>query len=326
MIDTGISFATHAFGFHVGKFLTSESTHNKLRLTGALLEPAFYKTLRKGSKVQWIKEFYTTQITKIQTLFNLANLSIICIYANTLYGKLQEKYSISPLQLTTAYTITSTGIAVLAISAITICAVAAVIKYTDREGNSYTMNGLEIKNITTSSQASTKMVHTTKMVLNLALLIFSQNRWQLAFELGGTCYNFLGNLNLQWLRLSKDFQIPNNATISDVRLEYDILALEKENVVPFCGSHSMTKKNGISFLASKMNTSLLNHASYTRVITRHYTDGRYTHTSNHYKIEVPKFKTLFCPTCKKEPKQNGWSATVWNRYEGFFNGIIYFRD
>lgn len=123
---------------------------------------------------------------------------------------------------------------------------------------------------TSNQQEIAKMLHVTKLILNIGLACIAKNRFWFLVGLAGSSYSLLKNSSIQWLHFSREFrlQCPNIPEIRGATITYKILALEPEassvdkncaiclnnkTDMVFCTNHVFHKHCIGQFIAIKSN-------------------------------------------------------------------------
>lgn len=210
---------TEPFSLLVNTF-KSQLTFENTSAAANTLEAAFYFSLRGGSiqgkrLVKWLRNTSITYLCEIQFLFNAINVGLIACSTQKFLNEMQRSYIFSIIKERYGKK------ALESAPAATIVAVATVVflgwklvnrfspKLADPEsftkkdiGQTHTLNITETLG---DGQTISKILHITKLVLNVALACFAKNPFWFIVSLGTSSYSLWKNIQFKWITFSRDF-------------------------------------------------------------------------------------------------------------------------
>jgi hypothetical protein len=334
-------------------YLGSKVTGERILESSAMLEAAFYASIKGGlpettSKyVHWLRKTSIAYIHEIQLLFNMVNAVAVLFYAKKLIDEVQKKYPFSAVALAASSTagVLST---VVIVGAVLTVSVVLFDRYCKKQALSFKNenqfsklekdHSVEISENVRLQQKIAMGLHTTKVVLNVALAFFAKNRLGLVIELAGSGYSLLKNSQLKWFRFSKIFfhkltdvgkiKVDCNLLAIPVDLSYRstcILCLKEEKGKPkmsFCASHVYHQACIIENSVVSKSNQLIQNSKFPKRKTDHYTNGRYTHTSYEYSVKIPESNLPSCPICREVPRQNDCEIQIEDWKHRNFNAEV----
>lgn len=287
-------------------------------------ESGFYASLKVGlleanKAIRWIRETAISRITEIQFLFDSINFATICYFSYNLAEALTERYAFSILIQVGPWI---TG---AAIAAIVMVGTYFVLKkcYPDETLVS-SNNKVDIE-----KKANRGFVQTSKLVVNIALFIFAKNRLALGIGLLASAYSCFKNSKIKWLSFTREFPIQlhqNFRTVANrLTITYNMLSVpvdkshenddcmvcmnKEAEKVSTCARHVLCMDCAKRVVEEKSD-HLVRNLNYTRVETKNYTNGRYTHSTWHYDIRMPLENLPNCTKCNFPPLQNSCTGRV----------------
>lgn len=324
------------FVFYLGSQVTPEA----ISATSSTFEGSFYASLRAGSAqasriVKWVRESAVSRIHEIQIVFNTANALIVVYYANKFIGEIQSRFQFSVVDLASAWTF---GTLPMILTAGTAFAIGMLI--INRFSKDTTANEVYDPVVTICEkmiiqQEIAKMLHVTKLVLNIGLACMAKNRFWFLVGLAGSGYSLLKNSSIQWLRFSRQFEI-QNPHLPDTRgatITYKMLALKPEASMmdencpiclenqidmAFCANHVFHKHCMKQLVATK-SANFMDDWLITRYVT---TNNQHWTEKCNYFITVPEKNLPSCPQCRDFPLQNGCDILIHDQTFGNLNASV----
>ena len=348
--------------------LVSQVTWQNTSAAANTLEATFYASLRggvmqAGRLVNWMRETSIGYVNEIQILFNLANVGLIALSAKKLLDEVQNHYDFS---------IAKDGYRLWSLkSALVVVAVAGAVflgwklvnrlspalaqpeTVTKREKETFVnLNELgqqigesfeeevehtvHVAETLSIPQKIAKVLHTTKLVLNVALACFVKNRFWFVVSLSMSGYSLWKNIQLKWITFTRAF--PQEAINLDVPVTkltptYHMFALPTDKgecrfcfhynmeKMAFCANHAFCK-SCLGTIAHQKSAEFGNADRVLKTSTRHYQNGVYIRTSHHYSITIDQDKLPNCPECRDVPLQNTLSVEVSDRADGKFDASV----
>lgn len=322
------------FVFYLGSQVTPEA----ISATSSTFEGGFYASLRSGSEqasriVKWVRESAVSRIHEIQIVFNAANALIVVYYANKFIGEIQSRFQFSVVDLASAWTF---GTLPMILTAGTAFAIGMLI--INRFSKDTTANEVHDPAVTISEkmiiqQEIAKMLHVTKLVLNIGLTCMAKNRFWFLVGLAGSGYSLLKNSSIHWLQFSRQFEIqdPNVPDTRGATITYKMLALESsmanetcaiclENQIDmaFCVNH-VFHKNCMKQLVATKSANFMDDFLIDRCVT---TNNQNRTKKCSYSVTVPEKNLPSCPQCRDFPLQNGYDILIHDRTFGNCNASV----
>jgi hypothetical protein len=355
---------------HLIGTLVSQATWQNTSAAANTLEATFYASLRggvmqAGRLVNWLRETSIGYVNEIQILFNLANVGLIALSAKKLLDEVQTHYNFSIAKDGFGHWALKSAPVVVAVAGAVFLGwklinrlsptLAAPETVTKRETKTFVrvnqhgqqvgepfeqevQHTVDITETLSTQQKIGKVLHTTKLVLNVALACFVKNRFWFVVSFAMSGYSLWKNIQLKWITFSRDFpcqfaQIP----ATHLKPTYHMLALptnralqeeqcpvcldEEVEKMAFCANHAFCKAC-LGTIAHKKSAEFSDASRILKTSTRHYQNGVYTGTSHNYSIKIDKDKLPSCPTCRDVPLQNTLSVEVTDRVDGRFDASV----
>lgn len=311
------------------------------------MEAGFYGSLRGGVQstgrvVNWMRETSIAYIQTIQILFNLVNTSIVLYSAKKLLEEVQVKFSASDISKNAMPGMFASVPIALATGAALTTAVFLIHRlYSPSLHSKQTVGQVNVDEALSFQQQAAKVLHISKLVLNVALACFAKNRMWLALSIAATGYSLYKNMQIKWMTFSRVFPYQSQnpqVPITQLKADYHVLALppgatalqekcaicqdDDEQVdAAFCANH-VFHRNCVADLSCSKSDSFLNNPKITKIATEHYTNGVYTHTSHSYSISVSQDNFPSCPICRDIPLQNDCDIEVTDGMHGKFDASV----
>lgn len=275
------------------------------------VEAAFYWTLKGGVQntsrlVNWIRETSIARIQAIQVIFNVANAGIVLLCIKELTDKVLEKISATDSDSAGKNFQALKSISIFAAIATTVAlSVLKINRYSAPLAPQRREEGVTIAETLSPQQKIAKILHRSKLILNVALACFAKNRFWFAVSLVGSGYALCKNLQLKWIAFSRTanyqpyYHAPSfNVTYSMLVLPPASLSVEvhceicqKGQVdMAFCANH-VFHQACMSQVVVKKSPSLMNRARDVKGML--------------YTYEIPQENLPCCPSCGDVPIQNG---------------------
>ena len=214
---------------YLGSFLTKETV---CALTSTA-EAAFYSSLKVGeNSVKWIQDTTVSYVHEIQTLFNMANVCMVFYYANRFVHEIQERYSISVIDVLAAYSAGVLPIMMVALSAATIgyyvlCQAEGVEEVEEQIIKEGAQTGL-FREKKSFQQQSAKVLEVAKVVLQLGVACFAKNKLLFAVGVLSSGYSLVKCFSFSWLQLSRNAVTVRNGERLPANFIYNVFVGESD--------------------------------------------------------------------------------------------------
>lgn len=305
-------------------------------LAGAsTVESGFFASLKGGDlnahkAIKWIRETAISRVTEIQVLFDAINFGAICYFSYRLAEELKDRYAFAILVKVGPW------FAGTAIAAIVMIGTYIAFRLTEKKDSS---NSNEL---TIDKKSNRNFVQTSKLVINAALFVFAKNRFALGIGLAASAYSHFKNSKINWLAFTRKFPITlfnqyNQRTANRLDITYNMLAVPVDKShsnedcpvcmdntaekVSFCANHVICT-NCIKKIVTDKTDNLADNLKYVRQETQHFRDGRYTHSTWHYDIDMPLKNLPACPECRDAPVHNKVTGSVNDLQHGNVPGVF----
>ena len=317
--------------------LASQFSWERASIGCSTLEGVFYHSIKGGNLkehpvVKQISEISISHIHEIQALFNLANLGIVCLYAQKLLREIQGKFSFSVLDTLVKY---KGGIILMPLIAGTAFYIEKYLQTPSSIQNK--KNSIGFTEIETTQKKIATIVHIMKLVLNLALFNFAKNRFLLGLGLLESGYCLLKNRELKWINFSKTFPLQfDNLPTTQAKVTYNMLVLplnelaskqecaiciDKNIDMAFCANH-VYHQNCMEQTIQGGSEKFLKEGAIVKTTTNHSEKGRYTHSTYSYSVTIPEDNLPSCPECRGIPAQNWFDIEITDRIDGLFQATV----
>lgn len=327
-------------------FLSSQLTWESAQCAANVAEAGFYGILKGGVQktgklVTWIRETSIAHIQTIQILFNLASGAIILFSTKILVEAIQDKFSYTVIDKSAGFWSTQSIPVVLAIGAAAALAVLLIRRLAPPPEHTKTVGQVNISESMRFQQKVAQVLHTTKLVLSVALICFEKKRLWLAISAATTGYSLWENMQLKWMTFSRSVPCRSHnpqVPITRLKADYNVLALppvasaadekcvicqddSKAVDMAFCANH-VFHQECVAGLAQSKSDAFLNNPKIIKRKTDHYQDGIYIRTSYDYSVTVSQNNFPSCPTCRDIPLQNDCQIEVTDQLHGTFNAAV----
>ena len=319
-----------------GVFYLWNHLWKKIPIIHSILEGAFYGSvggvdLKANRHLQQISKTLVDRIHGVQTIFNVINVGTIWLCATKLCAEIPE--NTKPHMFKKADDILSTSLL-----AIAILFAVAVDKVILNQVSRYFFpttkkvaprSGVVWEKTSNLNQKISKVLHLTKLILNITSIYFAKNRFWIGMDLAASGYSLWKNTRLEWMYFRKNFQEFLFGHMNKVEVVYKMLLLspkgssvkEKCSIclddtneldMTFCTYHAFHQNCIIPHVIEKINDSgvFLKNSFLHLQVTDHYRDHVYTHTSHAYSAKIPQDNLPSCPICRDFPPQNGCDIKI----------------
>ena len=296
-------------------------------------EAAFYATLRGGGTnanrlVNWIRETSIAHIDNLQIIFNVANTAVVAYLATRLDEKICAQFTLTILENNDLDWALKSVLIVTGVGAVTL-GVMLINRFSPPLAPPHQKGNVEIGERLSAQQKIAKVLHTSKLVLNLTLAFFVKNRLWLGISIATSGYSLLKNIEFKWLTFSRAF--PGRlGPITEIKATYHMLALpldkataeekcsiclEQQTDMAFCANH-VFHKGCIATTVSTNSGQFIDQSNIKKIETKHYTNGVHTRTTYSYAVRIPESNLPSCPECRTIPLQNSCDIEVTDRLDG----------
>lgn len=322
-------------------------------------ETFFYSSLRNRMENEpkifcWIRETSIECIREIQMIFNSLNLAIIFFTGKKLIDEAADTFSIKFLDgsshsstlklISLSLTIgTALCLSIYNLKHVSPSLSPQKIQSIKKKGigrNQHALKQVAISQTHSRQQKCARILHMTKLILNIALSLFIKNRTLALISVAGSIYSLWAERMLKRTTFSAEKINPygTNHDIQRLKSSYHILMIpqiesnndlkcaicleqDTEKKIMFCTHHIFHKRCIFDYVLNKSD-DLFEFKSIQKVKIDRYHNGSYIDSSFNYHITMASDKLPRCPLCMIAPQQHTCEFEVKERMNGMFNAHV----
>lgn len=311
------------------------------------LEAGFYAALNGGTHhtfraVNWIREASVARFQNLQTLFHVINLGVVLLAGGQLLLEIQKRFSARPANGLVLGLFASIPVALGVIGVVSASVYLLNRFLSDVSQPSDKIGQVDVSEQRDSSQKVAQVLQIAKIVISVALLVFSKNKLWLVFSIATEGYSLFQNKALKWMTFSRSFPFVSRnpkVPVTQLKATYKVLGFPFDQIaasqdkcaiclddtedvnMSFCANH-LFHKDCVADLVVAKSDSFVNNPAITKTETRHYINLTYTHSTYGYKIDVSQNNFPACPICRDIPLQNECEIEVTDRLHGKIGAVV----